>query len=116
MGIITLVFGLIIALIISYVGYKILEDSGFKKLLIVSWIFYSIVGLIQNHFQNIIFTILYIFIARLIISAIEFLAYEKTNSFLGYFFLTLIIELILGALLAFIVYYVFGQSLSLFSI
>ena len=89
---------LIFSILIAYLIYKCFEKYGFFQALIVSFALDLIQALINNGFNYLLRTIFLTLIISVITTAVDYLIYTKTNSFITY----LIVSIIVGILIALI--------------
>ncbi|MBE6149768.1 MAG: hypothetical protein E7170_03470 [Firmicutes bacterium] len=109
------IISLIISVIVYFIVYKIFENRGFKAALIFKLFYQFMVYLITGSIP-ILFSVgilqsgiilVTVFVVILISTAVEYYAYTRTNNFITYLILVIIVSYItaflLTALLAFLI-------------
>ncbi len=94
---------LLLTILSAYIVYKCFEKGGFKLGYIFVFVWNTIEMIIDNGVGYILFILAFNAIFALITTGFDYLIYKKTNSFISYFIISIIVGLIISVLLTLLV-------------
>ena len=89
---------LLFSILLSFILYKCFESGGLKRGFIFAFTLNIIKSLIQNGMNHIFLVLILTIVVTIITTFVDYLIFIKTNSFVSY----LIVSIILGIIIAII--------------
>ena len=101
----------ILSIISVIIIYNLFDKKGFAAGLVFKLIFQIVLYILNGTFTGLlsggilyfIVSLLILFILQLILTAVEYFAYDKTNSFFGFFILGIILEFLVIFAIGFLI-------------
>lgn len=94
---------IILSLLIAYMIYWCLENSGYRLAAIVAIVIQFVSGMVTNHGQYFLYVLISSIIAGIINTAIDYWIYRRTNSFLSYILLSMLLGIVVAMAFSFII-------------